>query len=382
MPKMSTDLILADLILTDLILTGPTMGTTWSATLPAQPLSPTLQAALQAAVTEVDRIATTWSPTSDLMRLNTAAPDTWVTLPPRLMTILQAALAMGAETDGAFDAALGDAVNAWGFGPDQACITKIHAARARPRRPAHETLELDLPNHRARKHQPLQLDLSGIAKGYGVDRLTEVLMDHTIPAALLAIDGELRALGTRSDGTPWTIAVERPSHTSRTPHSILMLQNAAVATSGDYRHWVQVGNRLLSHTINPKTGAPLTDAPASVTVVGPDCMWSDAVATALMVMGTQKGSAFAKAQGINALFLHRQADQITALPIGPIFSGPSFSGPIFSGPVNSGPIFSGPIYSGPPSLTQRTLPLHTGPNTHLAPPPQGTAPENQPPVTG
>ena len=322
MPKMSTDLILPDLILTDLILTGPTMGTTWSATLSGHPDLDTnaLHAALQVAIAEVDTIASTWSPTSDLMRLNAAPLGTWVTLPPRLIAILQAALAMGAETDGAFDIALGDAVNAWGFGPDKADTAKIHTARARPRRPAHETLELDPTTNRARKHDAMQLDLSGIAKGYGTDRLTETLIDHGLTSGLLAIDGELRALGSRSNGTPWTVAVERPNHIARSPHSVLMLENSAVATSGDYRHWVQVGDRLLSHTMNPKTGAPLTDGPASVTVLGPDCMWADAMATALMVMGAEKGVQFAQAQGIDALFLQRHPDQITAHPIGPVFS--------------------------------------------------------------
>jgi thiamine biosynthesis lipoprotein len=312
MPKMSTDLIL----------TGPTMGTRWSAKLASHPAVgiDSLQGALQAAVTEVDTAASTWLPTSDLMRLNRAAPEVWVTLPATLMTILQAALAMGAETEGAFDIALGDAVNAWGFGPEPADTAKIHLARRRARQHAHKMLELDLANYRARKHNPMQLDLSGIAKGYGVDRLAQVLMHHDMSDALLSIVGEMRALGRHDPDSPWTVAVERPVQGASSPHSILTLENIAVATSGDYRHWVQVGDRVLSHTIDPTTGAPLTNAPASVTVLGPDCMWADAMATALMVMGTETGSAFATAHGINALFLHRHSGQITALPIGPAFT--------------------------------------------------------------
>ena len=88
----------------------------------------------------------------------------------------------------------------------------------------------------------MTLDLSGIAKGYGVDRLAEVARGFGIPAALVAIDGELRALGLQPDGTAWTVAIERPDPAVRAPYAILALQDAAVATSGDYRHWVDVGD--------------------------------------------------------------------------------------------------------------------------------------------
>ncbi len=103
--------------------------------------------------------------------------------------------------------------------------------------------------------------------------------------ALVGIDGEMRAIGLRPDGEAWTIAVEAPDAERRTPHSILALQDAAVATSGDYRHWVEVQGRRLSHTMDPRRGAPLIASPASVTVVARTCAEADAWATALMVLG-------------------------------------------------------------------------------------------------
>lgn len=310
MPKMSID--------PRHTITGPTMGTTWSATFYSETDPARLQTALQAAVQQVDTVASTWNPASDLMRLNAAPLDTWVTLPAPLITILETALQVGQMTDGAFDIALGDAVNAWGFGPTKADPDKIRIARAMPRRPAHETLEI--AGDSVRKHHAQQFDLSGIAKGYGVDCLADTLREHGVTQALVSIDGELRALGTRPDGSGWTVAIERPEHTLRAAQSVLALDNVAVATSGDYRHWVQVGQRLLSHTINPHTGAPLTQAPASVTVMAPTCMLADALATALMVMGTEKGTAFATEHGIDALFLLREASEIRAIPVGPVFA--------------------------------------------------------------
>ena len=128
-------------------------------------------------------------------------------------------------------------VDAWGFGavrdaPDAAAI---HTARQAAPRPTHECLELDLPAGRARKRCPLQLDLCGIAKGYAVDRMTAVLQQHGVPQALVALDGELRAVGSQASGVPWAVALESPEAGRRTAHGVIELHDLAVATSGDYR---------------------------------------------------------------------------------------------------------------------------------------------------
>ena len=164
---------------------------------------------------------------------------------------------------------------------------------------------LELGEGAVRKHAPIALDLNGIAKGYGVDRLAETLRGFGIASGLVGIDGEMRAMGLRPDGEPWAIAVEAPDPDRRAVHSVLALQDAAVATSGDYRHWVDVHGHRLSHTMNPRRGAPLTERPASVTVVAATCAEADAWATALMVLGAEEGGGLARRNGINALFLIR-----------------------------------------------------------------------------
>ncbi|SEN32351.1 thiamine biosynthesis lipoprotein [Gemmobacter aquatilis] len=304
-----------------LALNGPTMGTRWSALTyaPATFDPAPLQAALQAAVDEVDSQMSTWRPDSALMRLNAAPPGAWVPLPARLIEVLACGLEIGRASGGAFDIGMGDAVAAWGFGPAAADPARIRAAVTAQRRPAQDRLELDRVNLRARKHGPLQIDLNGIAKGYGVDRLAEVTRSFGLSAALLAIDGELRALGSQPDGSPWPIAVERPDYDARAALSLLALQDAAVATSGDYRHWVQVGGRRLSHTMDPRRGGPLLAPPASVTVVAPSCMLADAWATALMVLGCEAGATLAAAQGLDALFLIRDGDALRTVPVGQLF---------------------------------------------------------------
>lgn len=314
MSKMSTKQV-------RVALNGPTMGTRWSALFFAEPGFDTgaVQAALQAAVDEVDAQMSTWKPDSDLMRLNAAPVGDWVAVPERLTEVLRLGLKIGRASTGAFDIGMGDAVMAWGFGPEAAAPECIRAAMAAPRRPAHEVLEIDGAHVCA--SAPIALDLNGIAKGYGVDRLAEILRDRGIADALVGIDGEMRGLGLRPDGKAWTIAVEEPDAERRTPHSILTLQDAAVATSGDYRHWVEVQGRSLSHTMDPTRGAPLIASPASVTVVARTCAEADAWATAFMVLGPDRGTELARKQGLDALFLLRDdAGHARGVGVGRLFS--------------------------------------------------------------
>ena len=201
--------------------------------------------------------------------------------------------------------AVGDAVVGWGFGPDPADPERIRAARSGRRCPAGAGLEIDPAAGRARRRTPVTLDLNGIAKGFGVDRLAGTLTRHGLAAGLVGIDGEMRAFGLRPDGEAWAIAVEAPEAGVRAPHSILSLHDGAVATSGDYLHTVTVQSHRLSHTMDPRRGAPLASSPASVTVVAPTCAQADAWATALMVLGPEAGMRLAARQGLSVLFLMR-----------------------------------------------------------------------------
>lgn len=314
MSKMSTES-------TRIALNGPTMGTRWTALFHAEPsIDPdAIRAALQAAVEEVDGQMSTWKPYSDLMRLNAAPVGRWVAAPERLRHVLGLGLEIGRASGGAFDIGMGDAVTAWGFGPKAAAPDGIRAAMEASRRPAQEVLEFD--GEHVRKAAPIALDLNGIAKGYGVDRLGDTLRDHGVKDALVGIDGEMRALGLRPDGTAWTIAVEAPDPERRAPHAILALQDAAVATSGDYRQWVEVQGRRLSHTMDPRRGAPLLASPASVTVVARTCTEADAWATVLMVLGTDAGAALARKRGLDALFLLRDDNgNARGVGVGQLFS--------------------------------------------------------------
>jgi thiamine biosynthesis lipoprotein len=216
-----------------------------------------IRQALAASVAAVDSQMSTWKPDSDLMQLNRADPGDWVTVPEPLMEVLDCALDIGRRSAAAFDIGVGDAVSAWGFGAEEANPKKIATSLTCGRALVCERLELDSQTRRVRKIDTVTLDLSGIAKGYAVDQMMAVLTRYDITDALVGLDGELAAKGQKPDGSPWIIALERPDYDTRSPLSVLELNNAAIATSGDYRHWVNVGDRRLSHTMDPQRGGPL-----------------------------------------------------------------------------------------------------------------------------
>ncbi|MCO5081617.1 MAG: FAD:protein FMN transferase [Rhizobiaceae bacterium] len=313
MSKMSTDPVRH-------ALSGPTMGTRWSALFWAEHGFDVarIRSGLQAAVDEVDAQMSIWKTDSALMLLNRAPNGEAVPIPAMLEQVLRLGEAIGKASGGAFDMGVGDAVSAWGFGPGGASQDSIRAAMSAHRMSAVEALAFGQGT--VTKRAAITLDLNGIAKGFGVDRLAETLSALGFRDALVGIDGEMRAMGHRPDGQPWTVAVEQPDTDRRAPHSVLELTDCAVATSGDYRHFVSVNGRLLSHTMDPKRGAPLLQPPASVTVIAPSCAAADAWATALMVLGPDEGSTLARKTGIEALFLLRdERDTVRGRGVGNSF---------------------------------------------------------------
>ena len=316
-----------------LALHGPTMGTRWSVTCDAAPDTDVqaLQTALAAAVQRVDAQMSPWLPGSDLNRLNHAPVGAWVTLPAEILEVLVCALDVCRLSAGAFDPAAGALVDAWGFGavrdaPDAEAIRTATSAAPVARTPTYEALELDSGMLRARKHAPMHLDLCGIAKGYAVDRMADVLRQNGVPHALVALDGELRAVGGQADGHPWAVAVESPETGRRAVHSVVELQDLAVATSGDYRHYLQVGDARLAHTMDTRRGAPVRNEVASVTVLARQCMHADAWATALLVAGPGEGLALAQRMGLEALWMLRRGNGLVTLGLGRFSSGAPASG--------------------------------------------------------
>lgn len=321
MPKTCSDpaASMASAALSESTLSGPTMGTRWAVRYQAPPDFDhgALSRDLALTVESVDAQMSPWKPESGLMRLNRSEPGQWVALPADLLGVLARAVQIGALSGGAYDAAIGDLVNAWGFGavrdaPDPAAIRRAAGSH----RPAHLWLDIDGERARARKRMPMTLDLCGIAKGYAVDRMVQVMDRHGVAHALVGLDGELRACGARADGRPWAVALESPQEGRRAAHGVIELVDLSVATSGDYRHWIRVGSERLAHTMDGRRAAPVRNPVASVTVLAANCMDADAWATALLVAGPGEGPALAQRMGLDALFLLRCEGQLTEIGLG------------------------------------------------------------------
>lgn len=293
-------------------LNGQTMGTRYSAVFftKANVDEASVAAKLFAAVDAVDQQMSNWKPDSDLSHLNRAPVNEWLTVPKELFTVLESALLVGNLSLGAFDIGVGDLVHAWGFGPSkgQTDERRINVLKTRTHRTATDVLEINTAHHQVRKHAAITLDLSGIAKGYGVDQLVSCLDSFGITRYLVGIDGEMRARGVKPDGQPWAIAIEKPVRNRREVMGVMELRDAAIATSGDYRNWVEYQGKSYSHTIDGRLRGPSSNRLAAVTVVASSCMLADAWATALLVLGEKKGVELAQQHRMDAIFVLHDGD--------------------------------------------------------------------------
>ncbi len=282
------------------------MGTRWSVRFVALPgfdagrLNRTIVDELDAVIAEMSH----WEAGSAISRFNAAPAGCWLTLPPALFHVVQAGVLLAEATGGAFDPTVGVLADLWGFGPVAATTLPppddaIAAARGSG---GWRRLELDRYARRALQPGGLRLDLSGIAKGHAVDRVAGVLAAQGQSDALVEIGGELRGTGLRPDGQPWWVAVEMPPGAALPPIRVA-LHGLAIATSGDYRRWFGHDGRRYAHTLDPRSGRPLDNDVASVTVLHGDCMMADALATAIGVLGPVAGIRYATEAGIAAFMI-------------------------------------------------------------------------------
>jgi len=299
-----------------LLLQGETMGTTWEIRIAGKGLDPDLRerarAETERRLADIDRWMSTWNPESEISRFN--ADDGRDPFPVSFETaeVVDLALEVGRASEGAFDVTVGPLVALWGFGsgaraqstPDD---DEIEALR---RHIGPGTLEVDPGDPDAggllrKREAEVRIDLSGIAKGYGVDHVARGLRALGREDFLVEIGGEIRAAGERPGGGSWRVAIEQPLDHGRAIQEVIALSDRAMATSGDYRIFYREDGRRVSHTLDPRTGRPVDAGTASATVLAPDCATADAWATALLVLGPDPGLELARSEGLAAMLLIR-----------------------------------------------------------------------------
>lgn len=300
--------------------TGKTMGTTYSvkvSELPDGVSQVALQDEIVRCLETVNRQMSTWLPDSEISRFNRYQETDWFPVSSETAFVVKTAIEVSRKTNGAFDVTVGPLVNLWSFGPGprghalpEPAI--IEAAKARV---GYQFLEVRFdPPALKKTRADVYVDLSAIAKGFGVDQVAELLESRSIADYMVEIGGEVRAKGMKPDGTPWRIGIETPTPFSRGIQRAVALSGQSMATSGDYRNFVIIDGKRYSHTIDPKTGWPVHHQLTSASVIAENCMLADAYATALMVLGPDEGYNWAEQQGLAALLIVREGDQFIEKP--------------------------------------------------------------------
>ena len=294
---------------------GATMGTTYSVKLAASELPDDahrrIAEAIESRLSTVNRLMSTYDPDSELSRFNRFASTDAFAVSPQTLEVFRVAREVSALTQGAFDVTVGPLVAAWGFGATNRAPAPPPAAElaALRQRVGYRHVEIDLGSRRLTKANPETVcDLSAIAKGYGVDEVARALVEFGYHDFLVEVGGELRAEGRRTGGRAWRVAIEQPHATARSIFGVVELEDASLATSGDYRSYYEQDGRRLSHLIDPRSGHPIAHSLASVTVVHRHAVYADALATGLGVLGPEEGYALSEEQGLAAYFILREPD--------------------------------------------------------------------------
>ena len=251
----------------------------------------------------------TYRPNSELSRFNRAQKSLPVSAATR--SVIEAALRLFEQSNGAFDVTIGPLVNLWGFGPNKRANTVPPAQLIAEKQKTVGSQYLTVNGNTLYKAIPeLYVDLSAIAKGYGVDVVAQYLQEMGIYNYLIDIGGELSLKGMKADNKHWTIAIERPI-AGQTVQKVINIGDNAIATSGNYRNYFESEGIRYSHTIDPNTGKPISHKLVSVSVVHKSSMIADGLATAITVLGPKAGLSFAKKQNLAVFLLVKEGDHFT-----------------------------------------------------------------------
>lgn len=290
-------------------ITGLTMGTRYAVEL-AAPIDNAVRTGLaqliEVELAAINRAMSTYDPRSELSGFNGRQDLRWAPASRGLLEVIDSASRISTSTQGAFDVTVGPLVDLWGFGPQYGTRRVPNAAAVERVRTSvgYQRVQTDPSAGAIRKtHGRTQVDLSGIAKGYGVDRVAMILDRQGVDDYLVEIGGEFRARGTTAAGRPWRVAIEQPVEGRRSLGETVVLENRAIATSGTTKDFFEQGGRRYSHGIDPTTARPVEHPPMAVSVVADTAMEADGWATALLVLGPERGFSLAQARGLAALLV-------------------------------------------------------------------------------
>ncbi|MFO7886628.1 MAG: FAD:protein FMN transferase [Desulfobacteraceae bacterium] len=280
----------------DLHISGETMGTYYHITLVSKKGldKNRLKTKIDAQLEMINKSMSCFDPDSEISVFNRAAPHMMVKVSRDFITVMKKGRDIYSITSGAWDATIKPLVDLWGFGtekgvtavPGQEKISELLSLTG------FDKIEIS-DKGLMKKNQFLSLDLGSIAKGYGVDKTAELLKQCKIENFLVEIGGEIYAAGKNKKESPWQVGISTPKKgiAANDLYKIVSLKDKALATSGDYRNFIRINGKTYAHIINPVTGYPPENQVVSASVIAGDCTFADGLATALMVMAPEKGTA-------------------------------------------------------------------------------------------
>ncbi|MBD3386222.1 FAD:protein FMN transferase ApbE [candidate division KSB1 bacterium] len=301
------------------VFSGATMGTSYTVKIVYQSSGvqiPDSSAgnAIDSLLILINDMMSVHDPNSGISRFNDFNATDWFAVPAELVFVVEKSLQVSKESKGAFDITVSPLIDLWGFGKTgiHQSIPPAETIKKYSQLVGYQYLKARKQPPALRKHIPqLQCNLSAIAKGYGVDRIAAWLDNRGFTNYMVEIGGEISSRGTNLQGAPWRIGISEPDEMGQI-HRVVELRDKAIATSGDYHNYFEKDGIRYSHTLDPRTGRPITHKLASVTVIDSSCMMADAYATAIDVLGPESGYEFARENSLPVYMLIRQEDGFKA----------------------------------------------------------------------
>jgi thiamine biosynthesis lipoprotein len=298
------------------LIQGRTMGTTYHVTVVAENHQHIegLKAKIDARLVQINNSMSTYQPDSEISRFNAMKQaGRAFAVSADFLRVMLAAKTIFELSDGAWDATVNPLVDLWGFGRAgrQRTVPQKHQIAALRPKIGFANIQIAASGALVKKNTFVTLDLSSIAKGYGVDQVAQIIHGSGFDSYLVEIGGEIFASGQRADGKLWRIGISRPRKDAalNDVYKIVDLNNQGFATSGDYRNFFEVDGIRYSHVIDPRTGYPVSNGIVSVSIIADNCTLADGLATAVMVMGTEKGlDLIHRLEGIEALIIMENPD--------------------------------------------------------------------------
>ncbi|WP_170330355.1 FAD:protein FMN transferase [Ruegeria arenilitoris] len=291
-------------------LSGETMGTTFNITAIGENLDEdALASAVQETLAEVNAKMSNWDPNSEVSTFSAATGTDPMSVSAEFAQVITAANEVHEKSGGIFDVTLGPLIELWGFGPrtpEDPVPSDAEIEAALSGVGQNRLLTLDVKAGTLAKSEPgVGINLSAIAKGYGIDAVAERLREAGIEDYLVEIGGDLVTKGQNDKGEIWRIGIEKPQAVAQTPQLIVSVGDLGMASSGDYKNFFEQDGVRYSHIIDPTTGRPITHRTTSVTVLAENAMMADAWATAMLALGQEKGLELAEKHELAVYFISR-----------------------------------------------------------------------------